>query len=118
MSHDNSITVPAQLPAGPAPLPASTVNKPLTGKRRRRGAVENDSYAAFLRRAVRAHGRRIAGGDVDGLAELLALAGEVEAAIRTAVVGLRQAGYSWSEIADRLGVTRQAAHQRWGGDAG
>jgi DNA-directed RNA polymerase specialized sigma24 family protein len=78
--------------------------------------VENDSYAAFLRRAVRAHGRRIAAGDVDGLVDLVALAFEVEAATRAAVVGLREAGYSWAEIAARLGVTRQAAHQRWGGE--
>ena len=33
--------------------------------------------------------------------------------ITTAVTGLRKAGYSWAEIAARLGVTRQAAHQRW-----
>jgi hypothetical protein len=30
------------------------------------------------------------------------------------VIGLRQAGYSWAEIAARIGVGRQAAQQRWG----
>ena len=35
-------------------------------------------------------------------------------AISQAVAGLHQAGYSWTEIAARLGVTRQAAQQRWG----
>jgi predicted transcriptional regulator len=29
------------------------------------------------------------------------------------VIGLRRAGYSWAEIAARLGVTRQAAQQHW-----
>ena len=27
---------------------------------------------------------------------------------------LRGCGYSWAEIGSRLGITRQAAHQRWG----
>ncbi len=40
---------------------------------------------------------------------------DVENAIRDAVVGLRGFGYSWADIGARLGVTRQAAQQRWGG---
>ena len=78
--------------------------------------VENDAYGAFLRRAIRAAGRRVGGGDVDGLGDLLALAGELDRAIDAAVRGLRDAGYSWGEIASRLGVSRQAAQQRWGGE--
>ena len=31
-----------------------------------------------------------------------------------AVKGLRDFGYSWAEIGSRLGITRQAAQQRWG----
>ena len=31
--------------------------------------------------------------------------------------GLREFGYSWADIAGRLGVTRQAAQQRWGDPA-
>ena len=42
------------------------------------------------------------------------LATELDKAISQAVTGLRAAGYSWAEIAARLGVTRQAAQQRWG----
>jgi hypothetical protein len=42
------------------------------------------------------------------------LADDVETAIRSAVLGLRAFGYSWAEIGSRLGVTRQAAQQRWG----
>jgi hypothetical protein len=75
--------------------------------------VENAAFTAFGRRILRAAGRRVAAGDVDALPALAALATEVDAAIADAVAGLRQAGYSWREIAARLGVTRQAAHQRW-----
>jgi hypothetical protein len=75
--------------------------------------VENDEFTAFGRRIIRAAGRRIAAGDVDALPHLAALAADLDAAISDAVTGLRAAGYSWGEIASRLGVTRQAAHQRW-----
>lgn len=76
--------------------------------------VENDAYIAFGRRVIAAAGRRVAAGDVDGLPELAALAGRVDDALAAAVTGLRAAGYSWSDIAVRLRITRQAAHQRWG----
>lgn len=83
---------------------------------RRRDAVENDEYAAFLRRVLRAYSRRVAAGDIDALSAMVRLAVDLETGIRAAVIGLREHGYSWTEIATRLGITRQAAHQRWGGD--
>jgi hypothetical protein len=83
---------------------------------RRRDVVENDQYAAFARRIIRAHGRRIAAGDVAALEGLVRLSLDIDDAIRDAVAGLRAFGYSWAEIAAPLGVTRQAAQQRWGGD--
>jgi hypothetical protein len=75
--------------------------------------VENYEFTAFSGRILRAAGRRIATGDVDALPALAGLAAELDAAIGEAVAGLRKTGYSWTEIAARLGVTRQAAHQRW-----
>jgi hypothetical protein len=39
---------------------------------------------------------------------------DLDEASTQAVTGLRKAGYSWAVIAGRLGVTRQAARQRWG----
>jgi hypothetical protein len=42
------------------------------------------------------------------------LAAELDEAISQAVLGLRETGYWWAEIAARLGVTREAAQQRWG----
>ena len=80
-------TRPADRPPG--------VNKPLTPKRRYR-VVENDEYAAFLRRVIRAYSRRVASGDIE------------------AITALRGFGYSWADIAMRLGITRQGAQQRWG----
>ncbi len=104
-------------------MSAPTVNPTLTpqghSRRRphpRRPVVENDDYAAFVRRIVAAHGRRIAHGDIEGLANLATLTDDVTDALHRAVTGCRDAGFSWAEIADRLGTTRQAAHQRFGKD--
>jgi ribosomal protein S20 len=91
----------------------SGVKARLTPNRRRR-RVENDEHAAFVRRAIRAYARRVAAGDVDALADMTGLATELDEAIAQAVLGLREAGYSWADIAARLGVSRQAAQQRWG----
>ncbi len=90
----------------------STVNDALTPKRRS-PVTENSEYAAFARRILRAYGRRIATGDVESLIHLISLADDINDAIQQAVNGLRTAGYSWAEIAARLGITRQAAQQRW-----
>ena len=88
-----------------------TVKTELTSKRPRRH-VENDEYAAFVRRILRAYSRRV--GDVEALALMLGLAKEIDTTITEAVKGLRDCGYSWAEIGVRLGITRQAAQQRWG----
>jgi hypothetical protein len=76
--------------------------------------VENDEYAAFLGRIVRAYARRVAAGDVEALSLMLGLSADLDDAIAQAVTGLRGVGYSWAEIGSRLGITRQAAQQRWG----
>jgi ribosomal protein S20 len=98
--------VPATAPGHPASRAKLTPN--------RRRPVENDEHASFVRRVIRAHARRVAAGDVDALADMTGLATELDKAISQAITGLRAAGYSWAEIAARLGVTRQAAQQRWG----
>ena len=50
-----------------------TVKRPLTPKRRYR-VVENDEYAAFLRRVIRAYSRRVAAGDIEAITAMAALA--------------------------------------------
>jgi hypothetical protein len=79
-----------------------------------RPPAENSEYAAFTRRVLRAYARRIATGDIDALADMSVLTADVEDATRRAVTGLRGFGYSWADIGNKLGVTRQAAQQRWG----
>ncbi|WBB65755.1 hypothetical protein [Micromonospora sp. WMMD812] len=85
-------------------------------RQKRRSVVENDEFAAFARRIIRAHGRRVAAGDVEALRDLVALSSSIDDAIGDAVMGLRAFGYSWSEIGQRLGISKQAAQQRWGGE--
>ena len=47
------------------------------------------------------------------LAALVALRAELDDAIDQAVTGLRAGGYSWTQIAAPLGMTKQAAFKRW-----
>jgi hypothetical protein len=84
----------------------------LTPKRRYR-ITENDEYAAFLRRVIRAYSRRVAAGDIEAITTMAHLADDLEDATRKAITGLREFGYSWADIAMRLGITRQGAQQRW-----
>ena len=97
----------------PARDRAFNVNRPLTPKRRRI-VVENDEYAAFVGRVIRAYSRRVAAGDVDAIADMIQTAADLDAAIHQAVLGLHRTGYSWAEIGMRLAISRQAAQQRWG----
>jgi len=91
----------------------NTVNDALTPKRGR-PAVQNDAYAAFTRRILAAYARRVATGDIEALTLMTGLAEDIDTALQHAVNGLRAHGYSWAEIGSRLGITRQAAQQRWG----
>ena len=98
------------------PEPASGVRKFLTTARRS-PVVENDEYSAFARRVIRAYSRRVAAGDIDAISDMTRLADDLDQAIRDAITGLRGHGYSWADIGTRLGITRQSAWERWGGDA-
>lgn len=90
-----------------------TVKAGLTPKRPRR-QVENDGVLR-LRPPHPARLQPPCGeGDVEAVALTVGLAEEIDTAIAEAVKGLRACGYSWAEIGSRLGITRQAAQQRWG----
>lgn len=78
------------------------------------GSGDHSSYAAALRRMIRAAGRRYGAADPYDLPELVALRVEVELAIHAAVREQRTAGTSWAAIADALGITKQGAQQRYG----
>ena len=85
--------------------------------KRRGRQVENDEYGAFVRRVLRAYARGVGDGDVEALVLMANLADEIDTAIAEAVKGLRGCGYFWAEIGARLGITRQAAQQRWGANS-
>jgi hypothetical protein len=99
------------------PVRPPDVNRQMT-RRRRRPIVENDEYAAFARRVLRAYARRISKGDIDSFAQMAAIAAEMDDILRQAVAGLRAAGSSWADIAARTGTTRQAAWKRWAATSG
>ncbi len=94
----------------------STVKPGLTRKpaKRAKHTVENPQFAAFARRILRAYARRIAAGDIEALSSMVLFGAEVDSALREAVRGLHGFGYSWTDIAARLGVSRQAAQMRYG----
>lgn len=72
----------------------------------------------MVRRVTAGLGLRVAEGDVACLPLLIDAAKQLETVTKLTVASLRaQHGYSWSDIARELGVSRQAARQRWGGDS-
>ena len=113
MSLAHALTYSYERTPGTGPAGPDSVKARLTSNRRRR-PVDNDEYASFARRVLRAYARRIATGDIDALAAMTDLSEEIDTAISQAVTGLRAFGYSWADIGTRLGITRQAAQQRWG----
>lgn len=87
-------------------------------KQRRGKTVETAEFSAFAKRIMRAFSKRVGDeADIESLADLVALSNEIDVAIANAVYGLRKANppYSWAEIGRVLGITKQAAQQRWGG---
>lgn len=81
---------------------------------RRTGPVETVEYAAMLSRMIRSYGRRVAEADEVDLGDMARLSAELDAAMATAVRGMRERGVSWAYIGSGLGITRQAAQQRFG----
>jgi hypothetical protein len=63
---------------------------------------------------IRALARRAADGDTEALEELLALETVLRQSTTEAAQVLHACGYSWTDIADITGTTRQGARQRFG----
>jgi hypothetical protein len=64
-------------------------------------------------RMIRSLGRRLGEGDVEGLALLADIEAEIGKVKYDTITTLRQIDqpYSWAEIAQRLGVSKQAVQQ-------
>lgn len=77
--------------------------------------VETADFDAFVRRVLKAYGRRIGeSGDIDALVAIQRLRVEAREATYRAVHSLRENyGYSWTDIGRELGISRQAAQQRF-----
>jgi hypothetical protein len=82
-----------------------------------RNRDDNREFNAFARRIVNRHARRIAEqDDIEGLSALAELGRQVDELMRDTVHQLREQDRSWAEVGDVLGITRQAACQRFGGN--
>lgn len=78
-------------------------------------AYETTDYAAMMRRMMKAHGTRVADGDVEDLAELMELQVYLDYVVRGAVQAQREVqGKSWADIARAAGTSRQAAQKKFG----
>lgn len=80
------------------PASRSTVKNSLTPNRRRR-SVENDEYASFIRRVLRAYTRRVAAGDIDALADMTGLAAELEVSVSPGPRPIATAGHNQPGLA-------------------
>lgn len=77
-------------------------------------AVENDEYLAMLARMLARAPQRVgAGKDIDSLARLARMGGDLDDLTAATVQALIDGGYSWSDVGDVLGVTKQSAWRRY-----
>lgn len=86
------------------------------GRRRsRKERPEAPELGAASRRFARALVQRATEGDDVALEQLVEVQAAVDDAVERAAVALHDFGYSWTEVGNRLGISRQAARQRFGG---
>jgi len=65
-------------------------------------------------RVARAMVRRAAEGDLEAVSALRSMQAAVDEALGQAAAAAHDFGYSWTHIADELGISRQAAWQQYG----
>lgn len=76
--------------------------------------VEAPEMGAMVRRVLRnGLARRAAEGDVQALQELVSLQATLQEAITEAGQAMHERGYSYTYLGTELGITRQAARQRF-----
>lgn len=83
----------------------------MNSRKREREAPE---VGAMAGRVVRALVRRADAGDTEALEQLLQLQREVAGAVIDAGAGLVRFGYTYGELAQVCGISRQAARERFG----
>lgn len=79
-----------------------------------RQTYDTTEFAAMLSRMVTSYGKRLADSDPSDLVDAVSLQLQLERVIGQAIAQLRAThGFSWADVARELGVTRQAAQQRY-----
>ena len=80
--------------------------------RRRKRATTTDQYATMLTRMMRAYGKRIAEEPAAALAHLREIETALTDATNLGIFLATQSGQSPTDIADVLGISRQAIYKR------
>lgn len=75
--------------------------------------METPEYADMMARLVRRYGVRVGDADTVDLTRMLEVRALFDEAIRAAVRGQREAGFTWGEIGEALGTSKQAALMRF-----
>lgn len=75
---------------------------------------ESPEIEAFVKRMYRALEKRASEGDLEAVEALANLSSAVVAATKRAADAAWRNGYSYTQIGDALGISRQAARQRFG----
>ena len=87
----------------------------MEGRHRKRRPTTTDDYAAMARRILRAYGRRIGEDPEAGLTHLRGLEAELADAVNVGIYTANKVGgHSINQLADVLGVSKQAVHKRVG----
>jgi hypothetical protein len=82
-------------------------------RKRKRRPTTTEDYAAMLRRMIRSYGRRIGENPEAGLEAVRAIEAELTGAVNTGLAEAnRTGGRSMTELADMLGVSKQAIGAR------
>lgn len=80
---------------------------------RTRKPYEAPAVGAAAGRMIKGLVKRAAAGDTEALEQLLALDDVLQAATRDAGAALHDFGYSWAELGQVAGTTRQGAASRF-----
>jgi hypothetical protein len=107
--------IPSPSPAAEDGQARSAVNHKATPRKRDPRKQDPEELRKFMARMLRAYARRAAQEDPGVLGDMLAMADDLHGLIDEVGRSLvDQVGAS--VVAGELGMTRQAAHKRWGGE--
>lgn len=90
---------------------------PLTADEHAKRRHEAPEVGKAAARFLRALAKRAANGEAEAIEWLVALQDELDNATRDAVQGYRALGFSWAQVGQLTGTTRQAAQMRFGDKA-